>query len=128
MLNNKEQDKIWKTLSDPTRRKILDFLRDDNKKTTEIVEHFPNLSRFAVMKHLDVLRSANLVITREDGRKRINSLNAEPIKMIYDCWVSEFADLWAGKLLDLTQDLEEEKPLRISKLKKKKDFGWKKYD
>ncbi len=127
MLNNKEQDKIWKTLSDPTRRKILDFLRDDNKKTTEIVEHFPNLSRFAVMKHLDVLRSANLVITREDGRKRINSLNAEPIKMIYERWLSRFADLWGERLFDLKEDLEKQ-PRKISKLKEKKGFGWKKYD
>ena len=39
-------DPVWKALSDPTRRAILDFLRDRPRTTTEIVERFPQLSRF----------------------------------------------------------------------------------
>ncbi len=66
-------DHIWKALADPTRRTILDFLRAGPRPTTAIVEQFPDLSRFAVMKHLDVLRQAALVITREEGRQRINA-------------------------------------------------------
>ena len=54
-------DHVWKALADPTRRQILDVLRDGPRLTTEIVEQFPNLSRFGVMKHLDVLREAGLV-------------------------------------------------------------------
>ena len=73
-------DQIWKALADETRRTILDFLRSGPKPTTAIVEQFPDLSRFAVMKHLDVLRQAALVVTREEGRQRINSLNAVPIR------------------------------------------------
>ena len=56
-----ELDPVWKALSDATRRAILDFLRDRPRTTTEIVETFPHLSRFGVMKHLDVLRQAHLV-------------------------------------------------------------------
>ena len=56
-------DPVWKALSDPTRRAILDLLRDGPRKTTEIVESFPHLTRFGVMKHLDVLREAQLVQT-----------------------------------------------------------------
>src|SRR5207302_3504762 len=63
-------DQVWKALSDPTRRAILDFLRDRSRMTTEIVESFPHLSRFGVMKHLEVLRQAQLVSTREAGRQR----------------------------------------------------------
>jgi len=74
-----ELDPVWKALSDPTRRTILDLLRDGPRTTTEIVESFPRLTRFAVMKHLDVLREAGLVQTRELGRQRMNSLNAVPI-------------------------------------------------
>src|SRR6476646_7105554 len=92
-------DQIWKALADETRRTILDFLRSGPKPTTAIVEQFPGLTRFAVMKHLDVLRQAALVLTREEGRQRINSLNAVPIRMIYERWVSNYQDLWASALL-----------------------------
>ena len=127
-MSNNELDHIWKALSDPTRREILDFLRRGPKQTTEIVECFPDLTRFNVMKHLEVLRTADLVSTRQDGRRRINSLNAVPLKMIYERWVSSFEDLWASKLVDIKDDLEQPKPKRISQLKEKKDFGWKRYD
>jgi DNA-binding transcriptional ArsR family regulator len=75
-------DHIWKALSDPTRRAILDILRSGPQTTTAIVERFPDMTRFAVMKHIDVLRDAGLVITQVDGRKRINSLNVVPIRRI----------------------------------------------
>src|ERR1700748_2000953 len=99
-------DQIWKALADETRRTILDFLRSGPKTTTSIVEQFPNLSRFAVMKHLDVLRQAALVLTREEGRQRINSLNAVPIRMIYERWVSSFEGNWASTLLRVKEAAE----------------------
>jgi DNA-binding transcriptional ArsR family regulator len=101
-------DPIWKALSDETRRTILDFLRSGPKATTAIVEQFPKLSRFAVMKHLDVLRQAALVVTREEGRQRINSLNAVPIRMIYERWVSNYEDIWANALLRIKEVSERE--------------------
>ena len=99
-------DQIWKALADETRRTILDFLRSGPKPTTAIVEQFPNLSRFAVMKHLDVLRQAALVVTREEGRQRINSLNAVPIRMIYERWVSKYEGIWASALLRVKEASE----------------------
>lgn len=105
-----ETNAIWKALSDPTRREILDLLREGPRTTTEIVERFPELTRFGVMKHIDVLREAGLVITREDGRRRVNSLNAVPIRMIYERWVSKYADLWATQLVALKRSLEPAKP------------------
>ena len=100
-------DQIWKALADETRRTILDFLRSGPKPTTAIVEQFPDLSRFAVMKHLDVLRQAALVLTREEGRQRINSLNAVPIRMIYERWVSNYEGLWANTLLRIKEAAED---------------------
>jgi DNA-binding transcriptional ArsR family regulator len=105
-------DQIWKALADETRRTILDFLRKGPRTTTKIVEQFPDLSRFAVMKHLDVLRQAALVLTREEGRQRINSLNAVPIRMIYERWVSNYEDLWAKSLLRVKEAAEREAPVR----------------
>ena len=99
-------DQIWKALADETRRTILDFLRSGPKPTTAIVEQFPNLSRFAVMKHLDVLRQAALVVTRDEGRQRINALNAVPIRMIYERWVSKYEGIWASALLRVKEASE----------------------
>ncbi len=98
---------MWKALSDATRRAILDFLRDRPRTTTEIVERFPHLSRFGVMKHLDVLRGAHLVQTREAGRQRVNSLNVTPIRQIYERWVGPFQELWSGNLLRIREIAEE---------------------
>lgn len=105
-------DAVWKALSDPTRRAILDQLRKGPRTTTEIVELFPHLTRFGVMKHLDVLRHAQLVLTEEVGRQRVNSLNAVPIREIYERWVSPFQEHWANHLMRLKDMLEEEKVVR----------------
>jgi DNA-binding transcriptional ArsR family regulator len=99
-------DPVWKALSDPTRRAILDLLRDRSRRTTEIVEAFPHLTRFGVMKHLEVLREAELVQTRESGRERMNSLNAVPIRQIYERWVSRFQELWSSELLRIKEMAE----------------------
>ena len=100
-------DAVWKALSDPTRREILDLLRQGPCTTTEIVDAFPHLSRFGVMKHIDVLRAAGLVNTREEGRQRLNSLNAVPIRQIYERWVSRYEEFWADNLLRLKEDMEK---------------------
>src|SRR5205085_2123270 len=97
-------DPVWKALADPTRRAILDLLRDRPRMTTEIVESFPHLTRFGVMKHLDVLREAQLVQTRELGRQRVNSLNVVPIRQIYERWVGPFQELWSGDLLGIKEE------------------------
>jgi DNA-binding transcriptional ArsR family regulator len=99
---------VWKALSDSTRRSILDYLRDRPRTTTEVVEMFPHLSRFGVMKHLDVLRHANLVTTREEGRQRVNSLNVVPIRQIYERWVGPFQELWTSELLRIKEIAEQD--------------------
>ena len=101
-------DPVWKALSDPTRRAMLDILRAGPRTTTELVDAFPRLSRFGVMKHVEVLRKAGLVQTREDGRQRVNSLNAMPIRQIYERWVGPFQELWTSHLLGLKEAVEQE--------------------
>ncbi len=110
-----ELDPVWKALSDPTRRAILDLLRSQPRTTTEIVQSVPQLTRFGVMKHLDVLREAQLVQTRESGRHRVNSLNAVPIRQIYERWVSRFEELWSNQLLRLKETVEEGSASRESR-------------
>src|SRR2546425_11697676 len=101
-----QMDAVWKALSDPTRRAILDLLRQGPRMTTEIVDSFPEMTRFGVMKHLDVLRNAGLVNTREEGRQRVNSLNPVPIRQIHERWVSRYQDFWAHTLLRVKEDVK----------------------
>ena len=117
-----ELDPVWKALSDPTRRAILDFLRERPRTTTEIVDAFPHLTRFGVMKHLEVLRQAHLVQTREAGRQRVNSLNVVPIRQIYERWVGPFQELWSNELLRIKDIAERNSALekRATSPKKKK--------
>ena len=107
-------ESVWKALSDTTRREILDLLRTGQKTTSEIVEQFPHLSRFGVMKHIDVLRESHLVNTRREGRRRINSLNVVPIRQIYEHWVSNYEELWASQLISLKDSLEQKKSDKLS--------------
>ena len=103
----KDPDAIWKALSDPTRREILDALRDGPKQTTEIVDAFSQLSRFGVMKHLDVLREAGLVVTRSEGRRRINSLNATPLRDVIERWIGKYEAYWANTMLRIRDSAEK---------------------
>ena len=99
-------DGVWKALSDNTRRSILVLLRGGPRTTTEIVGAFPHLTRFGVMKHIEVLREAGLIQTREERRQRINSLNVVPIRQIYERWVGRFEELWSSHLLRIKEDAE----------------------
>jgi DNA-binding transcriptional ArsR family regulator/uncharacterized protein YndB with AHSA1/START domain len=97
---------VWKALADPSRRKILDLLREKPSTTQELCEQFA-FSRYAVMKHLKVLTDAGLVLVRREGRQRWNHLNAVPIQQIYERWVSRFEGSWAASLLNLKGGLEQ---------------------
>jgi DNA-binding transcriptional ArsR family regulator/uncharacterized protein YndB with AHSA1/START domain len=96
---------VWKALSDPNRRKILDLLREGPRITNDLCNAF-EFSRFAVMKHLNVLEEAGLVVVQRKGRQRWNYLNAVPIRRIYERWVSEYEAHWATSLLQLQEFVE----------------------
>jgi DNA-binding transcriptional ArsR family regulator len=105
--NADKLDAVWKALADPTRRAILDLLRAGPRPTTDVVRAFPRMSRFGVMKHLDVLRAAGLVASHDAGRQRMNALNATPIRQIYERWVGPFQELWTSHLLGLKAAVEQ---------------------
>ena len=103
-----EQDEfahIWKALSDPSRRHILDLLTDRPMTTGQIAERLP-VSRIAVMKHLKVLERAVLVVSRKRGRERWNYVNFIPIKQAYERWLHPHEERWAASLTDLKQQVE----------------------
>ena len=100
-------DKVFKALSSGVRREMLDIVRDaPGCSVAEVSRHF-DVSRIAVMKHLNVLEAAGLLISEKKGRQRCLYFNTVPIQMIHERWTSEYSALWAGKLTALKYKLEE---------------------
>jgi DNA-binding transcriptional ArsR family regulator/uncharacterized protein YndB with AHSA1/START domain len=98
-------DLIWKALADPTRRRVLDLLKERPMTTGELCERF-EMSRFGVMKHLGILEAVGLVVVRRRGRQRWNYVNAVPIRQIHERWVSRWAELSAASLVNLKRHVE----------------------
>lgn len=100
-MNDEGLAPIWRALANPIRREILDLLKERPRTTGELADAFSEVSRFAVMEHLKVLREANLVVVRPRGRERWHHLNAVPLREIYDRWLSSYAEQWASSLIEL---------------------------
>lgn len=87
MMGEAAEHDVWHALANPTRRAILDRLQGGPLTTGELSETFPDLSRYAVMQHLEVLVGAGLVLHRYEGRFRQNYLNPVPLQRAYDRWL-----------------------------------------
>src|ERR1700728_2746585 len=96
-------DEIFRALADPTRRSLLDELFKEDGQTLSALERRLPMTRFGVMKHLRVLEEAGLVVTRRRGREKLHFLNAVPIRLVHDRWVSKYAEPWAAGLSELKQ-------------------------
>lgn len=103
-----DQSEVFKALSDAHRRTLLDALfQRDGQSLTELCEQLP-MSRYGVMKHLQVLEDAGLISTEKVGRTKHHYLNPIPIQLVYDRWVSKFAQPMAQTLSRLKSHLEGE--------------------
>ena len=98
---------LWRALADPTRRRILDLLRERPLITGEIAAQFP-ISRIAVMRHLEVLGEAGLVTSRKRGRERWHYLNTIPLQKLHRRWADPAAAGFSSALLRLQNTVEAE--------------------
>lgn len=86
-----DEERVFRALSDSHRRELLDLLfQRDGQTLSELDAHLP-MTRFGTMKHLRMLESAGLVLTRREGRKKLHFLNPEPIRTIHQHWISKYA-------------------------------------
>jgi DNA-binding transcriptional ArsR family regulator len=92
-------------LAEPTRRRILDLLREEERPVGELVGRL-ELSQPGVSKHLKVLREAGLVEVRHDAQRRYYRVRAEPLAEIEE-WLAPYRRLWAGTLDALERHLDE---------------------
>ena len=95
----------FEVLAEPTRRRILDLLRERDRPVGELVDHLA-LSQPGVSKHLRVLREAGLVEVRHDAQRRFYGLRAEPLVEV-DEWLEPYRRFWAGRLDALERHLDE---------------------
>ena len=84
-------DAVFKALASPTRRRMLDVLKQATRTTGELCAAFPDLDRTTVLQHLRVLEAAELVTGRKIGRERHLAIAPLPIKRISDRWIGEYA-------------------------------------
>jgi DNA-binding transcriptional ArsR family regulator len=91
-------------LAEPTRRRILDLLREDERPVGELVTKL-RISQPGVSKHLRVLREAGLVEVRHDAQRRFYRVRAEPLAEI-DEWLEPYRRLWADRLDALERHLD----------------------
>ena len=115
-MNPDDMDAAFAALASAPRRRILDILKKEPGCNVSRVCEFFDIGRIAVMKHLDSLEEANLVVSEKVGRERLLYFNPVPIHMIYDRWTTEFSAYWAGGLAKMKYRLENP-PIPIRRTK-----------
>ena len=98
---------MFRAISDPTRRAMLDRLLAGECAAGELSAGRKRMSQPALSQHLSVLRRANLVAQRRDGRRRLYRINPEPLREIYD-WIEHYRRFWDSKLDALGWFLDEQ--------------------
>jgi DNA-binding transcriptional ArsR family regulator len=96
----------FSALADPTRRAVLELLRQGSQPAGRIAQAFP-VSRPAISKHLRLLRRAHLVQERREGRHRLYQLNAEPLRAVAS-WLDQYRSFWQTSLTSLKSFVESE--------------------
>ena len=99
-------DLTFQALASRPRRLIMDLVkRQPGCSVKDVAEHF-DISRIGVMKHIQILVEARLIVSLKSGRTRQLYFNAAPIQMIYDRWSDEYASFWATQTVDLKAKIE----------------------
>jgi DNA-binding transcriptional ArsR family regulator len=100
------REAAFHALADPTRRAVLDLLRQGSQPAGQIARAFP-VSRPAISKHLRILRRAHLVAEHREGRQRLYQLNPKPLKAV-DSWLEQYRSFWNANLASLKSFVETE--------------------
>ena len=94
---------VFAALADPTRRRLLELLAAGERSAGELADEFA-ISRPGVSRHLRVLREAGLVRIRDDGPRRLYSVDPGPLDEV-DAWLDRWRGFWARRLDALDEEL-----------------------
>ncbi len=114
-----DQTLVFYALANPVRRKILSIVREQpGCGVGDVADQF-SMSRIGVMKHLELLREAGLLVSQKQGRARRLYFNVMPIQLIYEHWTDEYSSAWAGRIAafkDTVEAGEEDERRRTSRI------------
>ncbi len=99
-------DPVFHAVGEPTRRALLERLRESEALTLSELAAPMAISRQAVTKHLAVLEAAGLVEIEWRGREKLHRLNPQPLAAV-DAWLAPYAAAWDRRLERLRRHLEE---------------------
>ena len=103
-----DDNRVFKALGDPTRRRLLDLLCEQNGQTLgQLCEHL-DMARQSATQHIGILEEANLVTTVWRGREKLHFINPVPLHEVYERWVRKFERQRLRLLHDLKNELEGE--------------------
>jgi DNA-binding transcriptional ArsR family regulator len=97
---------VFEILAEPTRRRILDELRHQERPVNDLVAIL-GISQPGVSRHLRVLREAGLVEVRQDAQRRLYRVRPEPLKEI-DAWLQPYRTFWSDRLDALEEFLDRQ--------------------
>lgn len=101
-----ELDTVFLALASSVRRQILDVVAATPGCTvSEITAHF-DMSRVGVLKHINVLEGAGLLLSDKFGRERLLQFNPAPLQLIHERWSETYRDFWANRLTRLKYAVE----------------------
>jgi DNA-binding transcriptional ArsR family regulator len=104
-----ELDGVFLALASSIRRRMLDIVAAAPGCTiNHVAEHF-DMSRVGVLKHINVLEDAGLLISEKVGRERPLHFNAVPLQLIHERWSDRYRSFWAGRLTRLKYAIEQGK-------------------
>ena len=101
-----EIDGVFRALASPTRRKLLDSLKQASGQTLNELCTNLAMSRQAVTRHLRCFEAANLVATIRRGREKLHYLNPVPIREIHERWIAKYEVQRLDALRHLKEKLE----------------------
>jgi DNA-binding transcriptional ArsR family regulator len=97
----------FQALADPTRRSIVEALRNGERQVNDIVEQ-AGIHQSGVSRHLRILHDAGFVSMRPDGQRRLYFLRPEPFREL-EKWLAQYRNLWEARLDRLEAALEKQR-------------------
>ena len=94
----------FQILADPTRRRLVEALRDGERSVSELVE-VVDIGQPGVSRQLAIMQDANFVLVRPDGRRRLYQLNPGPFRDL-DQWMDGYRGMWEQRLDRFSAELE----------------------
>src|SRR6202011_1127351 len=107
----------FQTLSDRTRRQIVETLRSGEQQVNEIVAAL-DIHQSGVSRHLRLLLEAGFVQVRPDGQHRFYSLRPEPFREL-ETWLASYQKLWDARLIRFGEALERRQSMSTGSRRKK---------